>query len=259
MVAEPFAVGGAMVMAMMIFVLNGISKVFNTLFDRLLIFSFNQVEADIALQKVNFHIVHAGRPEVLLYGKCAVGAGHSFNLPVHFFRRICHILFQLQIYPRQASRDEIIYLPRCKFAVAVYFCRVEIQFTIDTIADAARTFWQHAGDRKTFAFHGPLGAGKTTFIKHLCQAKGVTSPVSSPTFSIINQYDLGGGGLYHIDLYRLKDEDEAIRAGVEDCLWSGNICLVEWPERAAGLFPDNTVSVYFTVVDPETRIISIVY
>jgi tRNA threonylcarbamoyladenosine biosynthesis protein TsaE len=136
---------------------------------------------------------------------------------------------------------------------------VEIQFTIDTIASAAATFWQHAGDRKIFAFHGPLGAGKTTFIKYLCAAKGVTSPVSSPTFSIINQYEMGAENLYHIDLYRLKDEDEAIRAGVEDCLYSGSICLVEWPERASGLFPENTVSVYFAVVDPKRRIISIVY
>jgi tRNA threonylcarbamoyladenosine biosynthesis protein TsaE len=135
----------------------------------------------------------------------------------------------------------------------------DIQFTLDTIASAADTFWQHAGDRKIFGFHGPLGAGKTTFIKYLCQAKGVTSPVSSPTFSIINQYQAGAKSLYHIDLYRLKDEDEALRAGVEDCLYSGNICLVEWPERAPGLFPENTVSVYFAAVDPKTRIISIVY
>jgi tRNA threonylcarbamoyladenosine biosynthesis protein TsaE len=143
--------------------------------------------------------------------------------------------------------------------MALYFCRVEIRFTINTIGEAAQTFWQQAADRKVFAFHGQLGAGKTTFIKHLCQAKGVTSPVSSPTFSIINQYDLPGGSLYHIDLYRLKDEGEALRAGVEDCLYSGSICLVEWPERAPGLFPENTVSVHFTVVDPETRIISIVH
>jgi tRNA threonylcarbamoyladenosine biosynthesis protein TsaE len=117
----------------------------------------------------------------------------------------------------------------------------DIQFTLDTIASAADTFWQHAGDRKIFGFHGPLGAG------------------SSPTFSIINQYQAGAKSLYHIDLYRLKDEDEALRAGVEDCLYSGNICLVEWPERAPGLFPENTVSVYFAAVDPKTRIISIVY
>jgi len=142
--------------------------------------------------------------------------------------------------------------------IPIYICRMEIQFNLDTIRDAARQFWQHVGDRKVIAFHGPLGAGKTTFIKHLCEVKGVTSQVSSPTFSIINQYELGGQSLYHIDLYRIKDEEEAMRAGVEDCLWSGNICLVEWPERAPGLFPDNTVQVYVAVKDPKTRIISIV-
>jgi tRNA threonylcarbamoyladenosine biosynthesis protein TsaE len=134
-----------------------------------------------------------------------------------------------------------------------------LTFTLSNIDFAAATFWQYSADRTIFAFHGPLGAGKTTFIKQLCLQKGVTSAVSSPTFSIINEYAYPGGSLYHIDLYRLKDEEEAMRAGVEDCLYSGKICLVEWPERAAGLFPENTVSVYFGVVNPETRIISIVY
>lgn len=136
---------------------------------------------------------------------------------------------------------------------------MEIQFSLDHIDAAAQDFWNAVGASTIFAFHGPLGAGKTTFIKQLCRQKGVTSPVSSPTFSIINEYDYPGGSLYHIDLYRLKDEDDAIRAGVEDCLYSGRICLVEWPERAPGLFPEGTVKLYFTVVDPGSRIISIVY
>jgi tRNA threonylcarbamoyladenosine biosynthesis protein TsaE len=136
---------------------------------------------------------------------------------------------------------------------------MELEFTLLNIDHAAATFWQHLADRTIFAFHGPLGAGKTTFIKQLCRQKAVTSMVSSPTFSIINEYAYPGGSLYHIDLYRLKDEEEAMRAGVEDCLYSGKTCLVEWPERAPGLFPENTVSVYFGVVNPETRIISIVY
>ena len=136
---------------------------------------------------------------------------------------------------------------------------MDLEFTLDDIAEAARKFWQEAGDRTIFAFHGPLGAGKTTFIKNLCIVKGVTSPVSSPTFSIINEYAYPGGTLFHIDLYRLKDEGEAIRAGVEDCLYSGQICLVEWPERAHGILPENTVSAYFAAPDAETRIISIVY
>jgi tRNA threonylcarbamoyladenosine biosynthesis protein TsaE len=81
--------------------------------------------------------------------------------------------------------------------------------------------------------------------------------VSSPTFSIINEYSYDGGTVYHIDLYRLKDEEEAIRAGVEDCLYSGNICLVEWPERAAAIFPAHTVHVYLDAADEQTRLMRV--
>ena len=85
--------------------------------------------------------------------------------------------------------------------------------------------------------------------------------ISSPTFPIINEYKYDCEGtmrlLFHMDLYRLKDEEEAIRAGVEDCLFSGFICLVEWPEKAPSIFPDNTVHVYLELVDEKTRRIKI--
>ena len=85
----------------------------------------------------------------------------------------------------------------------------------------------------------------------------VKDAVGSPTFSIINEYAYDYEGtkkiLFHIDLYRLKDEEEAIRTGVEDCLYSGNICLVEWPEKAPGIFPENTVHVFLEVADSITR------
>ena len=135
---------------------------------------------------------------------------------------------------------------------------MELEFTLSNIREAAGRFWQWAKDRKVIAFYGPMGAGKTTFIHALCREKGVSSPVSSPTFSLINQYDYPGGHLFHIDLYRLKDEDEAIRAGVEDCLYSGDICLVEWPEKAAGIFPEDTLKVQVHTKDPQTRNIAIV-
>lgn len=134
---------------------------------------------------------------------------------------------------------------------------MELRFSLDGIGEAARQFWQAAGEARVFAFHGPMGAGKTTFIHALCDARGVSSTVGSPTFSIINEYAWPGGKMYHIDLYRLKDEEEAMQAGVEDCLYSGNICLVEWPERAAGLFPDDTVSVHINAIDPQTRVLRI--
>jgi tRNA threonylcarbamoyladenosine biosynthesis protein TsaE len=132
---------------------------------------------------------------------------------------------------------------------------MEWQCTLGNIKETARRFWQHADGRKVIAFYGPMGAGKTTLIHALCDEKGVTSTVGSPTFSIINEYNYPGGKIFHIDLYRLKDEEEAARAGVEDCLYSGDICLVEWPGRAEAILPENTLKVQIEVVDEDTRIL----
>jgi tRNA threonylcarbamoyladenosine biosynthesis protein TsaE len=129
----------------------------------------------------------------------------------------------------------------------------EWMFTLDAISTIANDFWWRFAGKKVFAFHAEMGAGKTTFIHALCDVIEVNSRVSSPTFSIINEYSSTAGIVYHIDLYRLKDEDEAIRAGVEDCLYSGNICFVEWPERAVAIFPADTVQVYLEAVDGQTR------
>ena len=131
------------------------------------------------------------------------------------------------------------------------------EFTIDKINTVAKSFWTAAAGKTVFAFHGLMGAGKTTFIHALCDAKGIMDVVGSPTFSIINEYEYDCEGtkkpLFHLDLYRIKDEEEALRAGVEDALFSGFICLVEWPEKAAGLFPDNTLHAFIDVVDDKTR------
>ncbi len=91
------------------------------------------------------------------------------------------------------------------------------------------------------AFSGELGAGKTTLIAAICKALGVKENVTSPTYSIIQQYVAGKKNIYHIDLYRIKNAEEAIDAGVEDCIQSGDVCLVEWPEKAFFLFPEKTV------------------
>ena len=135
---------------------------------------------------------------------------------------------------------------------------MELEYILADLQQAARHFWEVASSHRVIAFYGPMGAGKTTFIHALCRQQAVTSPLSSPTFSIINQYHYPEGLLYHIDLYRLKDEEEAIQAGVEDCLYSGARCLVEWPERAPGIFPENTLQVHLRVKDPGTRILTIV-
>lgn len=134
---------------------------------------------------------------------------------------------------------------------------MEVIFKLQQIQDAAATLLKHTSNCKVFAFYGEMGAGKTTFIHALCQAMGVKSTVSSPTFSIINQYsDASGAVLYHMDLYRLKNEQEAINAGVEDSLYSGNICLVEWPEKAPGIFPEDTAHIHISFIDANTRKLS---
>ena len=118
---------------------------------------------------------------------------------------------------------------------------MEWTFTLTEIDQIARVFWDTFPNKKIYAFQGNMGAGKTSFIRALCSLKKVKETVGSPTFSIINEYSSPSGIIYHLDLYRLKDEEEAIRAGVEDCLYSGEICLVEWPDRAPGIFPADTL------------------
>lgn len=130
---------------------------------------------------------------------------------------------------------------------------MELNIKLHDIRKMAETVWKVVGDAKVIAFHGEMGSGKTTFIHALCEVKQVSSTIGSPTFSIINEYVFPGGTIFHIDLYRLEDEGEAIRAGVEDCLYSGNICLVEWPEKARGIFPENTLNVYLDFIDSQTR------
>jgi len=130
---------------------------------------------------------------------------------------------------------------------------MDLLVTLTNILQKADEFWKSVNDKNIIAFHGEMGSGKTTFIHALCEVKQVTSTINSPTFSIINEYLFPGGIIFHIDLYRLKDEEEAIRAGVEDCLYSGNICLVEWPEKAPMIFPENSLHIYIDFIDPETR------
>jgi tRNA threonylcarbamoyladenosine biosynthesis protein TsaE len=134
-----------------------------------------------------------------------------------------------------------------------YLYGMEMTFTLKEIQTIAREFWNKLEGKKVFAFHGQMGTGKTTFIHALCDEKRVIDVVGSPTFAIINEYKSPESSIFHIDLYRLKDAEEAVQAGVEECLYSGNICLVEWPERAAAIFPESTVHVYLEVVDEETR------
>ena len=135
---------------------------------------------------------------------------------------------------------------------------MEITFTLSEINKAASDIFAIAKDKKIWALHGEMGAGKTTFIHALCEYLGVKSAIGSPTYSIINEYQSSKvGTIYHMDWYRLKDEEEALQAGVEDTWLSGNLCLVEWPERAEGLLPDGTIHLYIHLIDENTRMIKI--
>lgn len=131
---------------------------------------------------------------------------------------------------------------------------MELNFALEEIKEAAKQVLTEIAGHKVFSVQGEMGAGKTTFIQALCKALGVKDNMSSPTFSIINQYAAANNEtIFHIDLYRLKNEEEAINAGVEDCLFSGNTCFVEWPERAPGIFPEHHLSINIFVTGTNTR------
>ncbi len=110
---------------------------------------------------------------------------------------------------------------------------------------------------KIWLFVGDRGAGKTTLIKEICKHLGVTDVMSSPTFSIINEYEtIGRLKIFHFDFYRIKKEEEAIDIGTEDYFYSGNYCFVEWPERVPNLIPDQYTVIKIETIDSDTRTIS---
>ncbi|MFB5945547.1 tRNA (adenosine(37)-N6)-threonylcarbamoyltransferase complex ATPase subunit type 1 TsaE [Albibacterium profundi] len=110
---------------------------------------------------------------------------------------------------------------------------------------------------RIFLFDAVMGAGKTTFIKALCRYLGVQENVSSPTFSIVNEYRGIDGPVYHFDFYRIKDEKEAYDLGYEEYFYSGHYCFIEWPQKISNLIPDDALSVKIEVTGSETRIIKL--
>ena len=131
---------------------------------------------------------------------------------------------------------------------------MDVLFTLPQIKSAVTQFLSAVNNHNVIALHGEMGAGKTTFVHALCDELGVENAVSSPTFSIINAYTSAKGKtIYHLDLYRLKSVQEAIDAGVEDCFYSGNLCLVEWPEIAPTIFPEDTLHVHIEIAGNDER------
>ncbi|MCQ2974550.1 MAG: tRNA (adenosine(37)-N6)-threonylcarbamoyltransferase complex ATPase subunit type 1 TsaE [Bacteroidales bacterium] len=109
-------------------------------------------------------------------------------------------------------------------------------------------------NRKCLAFLGEMGAGKTTFIKELCKAMKVIDEISSPTFSIVNEYATENGeNIYHFDLYRLKDIEEAMSAGAEEYIYSNNYCMIEWPEIIYPILPSDTIYIKIEEIEDKKR------
>lgn len=126
-----------------------------------------------------------------------------------------------------------------------------MEITINDLAsirDAARRFVENIGESTVFAFYGKMGAGKTTFIKAVCEELGVEDVITSPTFAIVNEYrsDSTGELIYHFDFYRIKKIDEVYDMGYEDYFYSGALCFIEWPELVEDLLPGDAVMVKIT-------------
>ncbi len=128
---------------------------------------------------------------------------------------------------------------------------------LENLEDAARAFISYHGDNKIFAFHGTMGVGKTTFIKAICKQLGTFDNVTSPTFSIVNEYKTKDGkSIFHFDFYRIKDIDEVYDLGYEEYLYSGNYCFIEWPGKIDSLLPGNTVSLLIKENEKGERILT---
>ena len=128
---------------------------------------------------------------------------------------------------------------------------------LDELDATAASVLSFAPENRVFVFYGEMGAGKTTLIKSMCKALGVTDNISSPTFAIVNEYNAGNNTIYHFDFYRLKTETEAMDMGFEEYLYSKNYCFIEWPEKIPELLPDSYISIKIQVVADGGRYITI--
>ena len=143
--------------------------------------------------------------------------------------------------------------------VGLLFC-LFMEIRINTLADineAAKQFIANMGDSKVFAFYGKMGAGKTTFVKAVCEELGVDDVITSPTFAIVNEYQSArtGDSIFHFDFYRIKKLDEVYDMGYEDYFYSGSLCFLEWPELIEELLPEDAVKVTIEETQDGSRLI----
>lgn len=130
---------------------------------------------------------------------------------------------------------------------------------LSDIQTAAKEFIAAMGENTVFAFYGGMGAGKTTFIKAVCEELGVSETITSPTFAIVNEYkNKEGLPIYHFDFYRINKLEEAFDFGYEDYFYSGNLCFIEWPELVEPILPENSVKITIKEQENGSRIIEAV-
>ena len=134
-----------------------------------------------------------------------------------------------------------------------YLCNMDMIYTLAQMDDVAQSLMKKFGTQSVWAFHAPMGAGKTTLITALCKILGVQDRVNSPTFAIMNEYQGLGKVIYHMDWYRLENDGDARRAGVEMAMADSDYCFIEWPEKAINLIPAEALHIEIEILGPEHR------
>jgi len=134
--------------------------------------------------------------------------------------------------------------------------KLSVSYNFSEITTAAQKLINYSDNQKIFLFYGDMGAGKTTFIKSLCEQLGIHETVTSPTFSIVNEYRGKEAKIYHFDFYRLKNPNEALDMGYEEYFYSGDYCFIEWPEKISGLLPPHYVRIDIHVLDNNERLLT---
>ena len=130
---------------------------------------------------------------------------------------------------------------------------MEKMYPIEQLPLIAKALIDTYESHPVWVFHAPMGAGKTTLISTICKAMGVEDAISSPTFSLMNEYQAGKKTIVHMDWYRIEGEEEATRSGLAAAIDEADYCFIEWPEKAPGIIPENALHITIEIIDPSTR------